>query len=287
VKDLKKAMKVGIPFLLVLVMLAPTMTKAAYNVAVGNSFTFEVVKSNWDITSGTNSSTGKGFEFEDVKYLEKEQFTIEVTAATAAQVDWDWTVGTETVSGYNDDWDLFGIALFLFYPMFSMLGGTWNQTAADMGPPVLLPVFFVDPVVFSEFFYERSNDTYVSTVFTDSEFIMNNIGGTFDNSSDIAVFEWHLDMTITVATDGINYSGTYTLIFAFDKITGATKGFYLDMDYSGTVDSISTTHILQQRVEQVGYNLPGVGFIPGFEWFVAFPALAILGTIAAIVRKRK
>jgi len=279
-------MKIGIPFLLVIIMLAPTMARADYNVAVGNSFTFDVVKSNWDISYGTNSSSGNGFEFEEVKYAEKTQFTVLVTAASTTDVDWDWTVGSETVSGYNDALDLFGIALYLFYPLFSVMAGTWNQTAADLGP-MILPVFFVDSYEFSEFFYQMSNETYVTSAFTDPEFIISSIGGTFDNSSDVAVFEWHLDMTITVATDGVNYGGTYTFIFAFDKTTGAMKGYYIDVDYSGTVDSYAAANKLVQRVEQVGYNLPGVRFIPGFEWFIALPAIAILGAIATIVRRRK
>ncbi|MEE9573247.1 MAG: choice-of-anchor S family protein, partial [Candidatus Neomarinimicrobiota bacterium] len=226
---MKKIVKLGIPILLVVILLAPTMSNGAYNVAVGNTFAFEAVKSNWTITRATNSSTGSGFEFEDVKYSERTAIIIQVTAASTTQVDWLWTVQAETVSGYNSGGDLFGLALYMFYPLLASLPSTWNQTALDLGPPILLPVFFVDPVEFSEFFYQMSNDTFVSTAFTDSEFIMNNIGGTFDNSSDIAVFEWHLDMTITIATDATNYSGTYTLIFAFDKITGATKGFYIDM----------------------------------------------------------
>ena len=280
-------MKIGIPVLLVVILIAPAMTKGAYNVAVGNTFTFEAVKSNWSLSRGTNSSTGSGFDFEDVKYPEKTKFTVEVTAASASDVDWNWTVGTETVSGQNDALDLLGFAIYMFYPLFLSISGYWNQTEADMGPPILLPVFFVDPIVFSDFFYELSNETFVSSVFSSSEFIMTNVGGTFDNSSDVAVFEWHLDMTITIATENIDYSGTYTLIFAFDKTTGATKGFYIDLDYSGTIDSISTSHSIEQRVELEGYNLPGVGFIPGFEWFIALPALAILSSIAVIVRKRK
>ncbi|MHA1121736.1 MAG: choice-of-anchor S family protein [Candidatus Heimdallarchaeota archaeon] len=284
---MKKIIKIGLPFLLVIVMLAPTMTKSAYNVAVGNSFTFDVVKSSWGITQGTNSSTGKGFEFEDVKYPEKTQFTIEVTAASASQVDWDWTVGTEVVAGHNDASDMFGLALFLFYPLFSTSSGTWNQTEADMGLPVLLPVFFVDPVALSDLYLEMSNDTYISTAFTDSEFIITNIGGTFDNTSTIAVFEWHLDMTLTVATDNINYGGTFTYIFAFDKTTGAVQGYYLSMDYSGTIDSIAVSNKFEQRVEQVGYNLPGVGFIPGFEWFLVIPAFALLVGLPIIIKRRK
>ena len=49
--------------------------------------------------------------------------------------------------------------------------------------------------------------------------------------------------------------------------------------------AVSIKHV--QRVEQVGYNLPGVGFIPGFEWFMVIPVFALLGGIAVVLRKRK
>ena len=68
VKDLKKLMKIGIPILLTVIMLSPTMVTADFNATVGNTFTYEVVKSEWDVTRGTNSSTGKGFSYEEKKY---------------------------------------------------------------------------------------------------------------------------------------------------------------------------------------------------------------------------
>ncbi|NPE07987.1 MAG: hypothetical protein GNW80_06880 [Asgard group archaeon] len=285
---MKKIMKIGIPILLIVIMLAPTMVKGNYNVAVGNSFTYDVVKSSWDVTAGANSASAKGFAFEEMNYAEKTQFIVEVTAASAAGVDWDQTVGSVTYAGSNGGSDLLGVFFYMFYPLLlaDISSVTWNQTEMDLGPE-LFPVYFVDPQLYSEFFYDFANDTYVTSSISDPEWVLTTIDGTFDNSSAIAVFEWHLDMTWTDAVSGHNYGGTFTFIFAFDKTTGATKGYYFDVDYSGQVDftAISIKHT--QRVEQVGYNLPGVGFIPGFEWFLVIPAFALLVGIPVIIKRRK
>jgi hypothetical protein len=279
-------MKISITILLVLVILAPTMTRGAYNVAVGNTFSYEAVKINWDIQLGTDSSSGTGFSIDETHYTDKSQFTVEVTAADSVHVDWDLVIGTDTIAGTNFALDGLYFVFALFMPLFYSLPSTWNQTAMDLGPE-LVPIFFVDISGMSDFFYELSNDTYVSTAFSDPEWLITNIGGTFDNSTNIAVFEWHFDMTWTDAVSGHNYGGTFTFIFAFDKTTGQMKGFYQDLNYSGQVDFTVQNVKFTQRFEEVGYNLPGVGFIPGFEWFIVIPALALLAGIPIIIKRRK
>jgi len=267
-------------------MLAPTMARADYNVAVGNSFTYEVVKSNWDITYGADSSTGKGFNYDEIKYTEKTQLTVEVTAASASSVSWDMDIGTDTYSGTNIALDGLFFLFVLFYPLLYSSMGTWNQTYMDLGPE-LIPIFFVDPQLMSDFFFELSNETYISTAFSTTDWIISNIGGSFDNTSTVAVFEWHFDTTLTNGPSGHNYGGTFTFIYAFSKTTGQMKGIYMDMDYSGQVDFTVTNIKMTHRVEEVGYNLPGVGLFPGFEWFMVIPAFAFLVGLPIIIKKRK
>ena len=280
-------MKVSIPFLLVIIMIAPTITKADYNVAIGNTFTFDVIKSNWDITYGTDTSFGEGFAFEEETYIEKTQFTVLVTDASISDVDWNMTIGSITEEGTNNPSDLGVITLYLFFPLFfGNYSGGWNQTEMDLGPQIL-PIFFVDITEFSEFFFLMANDTFVSECFYGTDWTISNMDGSFDNSSAIAVFEWHFDMTFTNAVSGHNYGGTFTMIFVFDKVTGAIKGYYLNVNYSGQMDFTAVTAILEQRVEQVGYNLPGVGFIPGFEWFMVIPAFALIIGLPIILKRRK
>jgi len=287
VNDLKKGLKIFFPIFFIAILLGTTTVKGDYNVAVGNTFKYDVVKSSWDITFGTNTSKGTGFNFKGVKYPVGTQFTVEVTAVSpTSSVDWDMTVGTETESGSNNLFDIIGIAFSLFLPVIFAggLSGSWNQTKIDLGP-YIFELFFVEPVSFSDFFYELSNETYVTESMSDTNFEFNNVYGAFDNSSTIAIFEWHFDISYT-NTDA-NFGGIYTFKLAFDKNTGQVKGQYFTFDYAGTVDGETFNYKFTQLVEDENYNMPGVGFIPGFEWFVTLPVLILLGSIAVIVRRRK
>ncbi|MCF2143750.1 MAG: hypothetical protein K9W42_08635 [Candidatus Heimdallarchaeota archaeon] len=284
---MKKGLKIFFPIFFIAILLGTTTVRGDYNVAVGNTFNYDVVKSSWNITFGTNTSQGTGFNFKDVKYPVGTQFTVEVTAVSpASSVSWDMTVGTETESGTNTLLDVIGIAISLFLPVFLAGGvsGTWNQTEIDLGPEIW-SLFFLEPVSFSDFFYMLSNETYVTESMSDTHFEFNNVYGAFDNSSTIAIFEWHFDITYT-DTDA-DYGGTYTFKIAFDKNTGQVKGQYFAFDYAGTIEGNTFNYKYTQLVEDENYNMPGVGFIPGFEWFITLPVLVLLGSIAVIVRRRK
>ncbi|NHJ40951.1 MAG: hypothetical protein FK731_13050 [Asgard group archaeon] len=280
-------MKIGIPILIVGMFLSMTIVRSDYNVAVGNTFNYDVGVSSWDVTLGTNTSSGAGFNFLDVKRAVGSTFEVEVTAVDPLSgVNWDMTLGTDTDSGSNTPFDGLGVIFLLILPVLfaESTVGSWDQADMDLGPE-LFSFFFIDPDTWEDFFYEISQEGFISSI-SDPDYEFVNVGGTFDNSSTIAVFTWHFDMTYTSV--GYDYSGTFVWMHAFDKNTGHMKGYYMDMDYSGTVAGESLTYKLEQKVEEVGYNLPAVGgFIPGFEWFIAIPALAVLGGVAIIIRKRK
>ncbi|MBN1330398.1 MAG: hypothetical protein JXA54_13070 [Candidatus Heimdallarchaeota archaeon] len=282
---MNKTLKVVLPLAFIAVFLSTTMVRAEYNVTVGNTFDYGVVASNWNISYGTQTSTGTGFQFLEANHVVGSNFEIEVlTVDTNLGVDWQMTLGTDVDTGSNSPFDAIGLVFILFLPLLLTMGTiSWNQTALDLGPEIM-SFFFLD-TGFSEVFYQLTNQTFVSSL-SESGYDFTNVYGTFQNSTNIAVFVWHLDMTISTSADTL--SGTYVWQIAYDQTTGQLKGYYIDLDYSGTLASQSITYKLEQKVEEVGYNLPGVGgFIPGFEWFIAVPALALLGGVAVIIKKRK
>jgi len=289
---LKKLVKLGIPLFIVVMLLGTTGVRADYNVTVGTIYTYDVVASTWILSDGTNSGSGTGFTFEDSQFAVGTQVEVEVLAASGSGIDYNETVGSEfDESSASPLGDALGMVLLLFFPILMGSGVlTWNQTQVEMGPE-LMGIYFLEPDALSDIFYELSNETFVSSNFDDPEFTFNQIGGHFDNTTTIAVFDWVLDMEYVNATEGTDYGGTFRLKIAFDTNTGQVKGYRFDMDYGGTVGGTSRLISMNQHVEEVGYNLGnffyGGGFIPGFEWFIALPVLAILGSIAVIVRKRK
>lgn len=283
---MKKEFKIILPLLVAALLFGSTMTQA-YGVSVGNTFTYEVEAASWDVTVDTNTSSGTGFNFLDVLRAVGTQFTVEVTAVTpATSVDWEMAIGTDTDTGESAPFDAIGIIFLMFFPMLIVESSimVWNQTQMDLGLE-LMTFFFADPVTFTGIFEAMVEEDIITTYYTGSEYNFDNVGGTFDQSTATAVFEWHFDMTYVNGSD--NWAGDFVWQYAYDKTTGQMKGNYMDIDYSGTMGGIDIVYKLEQRVEEVGYNLPNVSGLPGFEWFIAIPIVALLGGLTIIKKKRK
>jgi len=290
---LKQLLKFSLPILAIVMLLSTTIVQADYSVTVGATFTFEVIEASQTVNMGSNSGSGDGFLFEDHAFPVGQQILVEVTASSSSSVNYDVTVGTITDSTSSSGFgDIFFVVFTLVYPMLFTLGfSVWNQTAADSGPG-LWGVYFIDTIV-SDAFASLSNQTALDESFVNSgEIQFNKVGGHFDNTTSIAVFDWAYDTQITNTTSNTDFGGTYRWKLAFDKNTGVVKGWKMAVDYSGTVSGEVTEITMSQTVEQVGYDIGNFyfgagGFIPGFEWFIAVPALALLGGVAVIIKKRK
>lgn len=284
---MKKELKILLPLLVVALLFGSTMTQA-YGVSIGNTFTYDVEASSWDVTVDTDTSSGTGFNFLDVNRPVGSQFTVEVTDVTpATSVDWEMTLGTDTDTGSSAPFDAIGIIFLMFFPMLIVESSimVWNQTEMDLGLEIMT-FFFAEPTTFTGIFEQMVEENIVETYYTGTEFNFENVGGTFDQSSSTAVFEWHFDMTYVNGSD--NWAGDFTWQYAYDKTTGQMKGNNMDIDYSGTMGGIDIVYKLVQKVEEVGYDLPNVaGILPGFEWFIVIPIVAILGGFTIIRRKRK
>lgn len=288
---MKKTLKIILPLVLALTLIGSIMTQASYGVSIGETFTYDVEKSTWNITVDTDSSSGTGFNFLDVKRAVGTQFVVEVTAVDPFGVDWEMSIGTDIETGSNSPWDVLGIAFSLILPLLFSMGapGDFNQTEADLGISVS-SLFFVDAEGFSDVFYEFANtDMEVNITEEVPGINIDQIGGTFENTTSTAVFEWHLDASYTNATTDSDFSGTYVWQYAFDKTDGHMKGYYQKIDYSGTAGGIDFSYKVEQRVEEEGYNLPAVSAsgLPGFEWFIIVPAIALIGGVTIINKKRK
>ncbi len=289
---MKKLLKISLAILFASLFIGMSFVKADFAVTVGTVNTYEVNDSAWDFAIGSHTSTGTGYEFEDQKFAEGTQFTVTVDAATASQIGYTINVGTKSDTGATSGFDFLGLIIVMFYPLLlsSGLTGTWNQTESDLGPS-LMEMFFIEPTTANEFFYDMANTTFISSVFTDTEWTYSNIGGTFENDTDIAVFTWGLNAQYEIVASNTDFSGTYEFIYAYDQTTGEVKGYRLDLDYSGTVEGSLLNLALLQEVEMLGYNLPAGGLFPsgfiGIELYIAVPALALIGLLGAVIKKRK
>ncbi|MHA1220977.1 MAG: choice-of-anchor S family protein [Candidatus Heimdallarchaeota archaeon] len=290
---MKKLLKFSIPILAIAMLFSTTLVHADYAVTVGATFTYDVVESSQTIKSGSDVGGGDGFLFEDHAFAVGQQVVVEVTAETSTSVDYDATVGSVTDSSSSTGFgDALGVAFTLILPLLlPLMFAGWNQTAVDSGPG-LFGIFFMDTAM-CEFFEDLTNETALNEDFTDSgELDFKQVAANFDNSTTIAIFDWAFDLQITNASTNTDFGGTYRWKLAFDKNTGVVKGTKYSVDYTGTVDGTLLNVVMDQTMEQVGYDMGAYffgagGFIPGFGWFIVIPALSLVAGIAVIIRKRK
>jgi len=274
-------------------LFSTTLVHADYAVTVGSTFTFDVVESSHTINMGSDAGGGDGFLFENHAFAVGQQVVVEVMAETSSSVDYEATVGSVTDSATSTGFgDAFGVVFAMVLPMFiTMVYSSWNQTAVDAGPG-LYSFYFMDTLM-SEMFYEITNQTLLDEEFTDSgEFAYTQVAANFENSTSIAVFDWAYDIQITNSSTNTDFGGTYRWKLAFDKNIGVVKGWKIAIDYTGTIEGELVEIIMDQLVEQVGYDIGSFffgagGFIPGFGWFIVIPALSLVAGIAVIFRKRK
>ena len=173
-----------------------------------------------------------------------------------------------------------------------MVGGTWDQAAVDMGPS-LWGEFFLDPIMTEAMYEFANNQTALDEMINDedfSEITFKKFQGVFENSTDIAVFDWACDFEMVNSTTNTDYGGKYRWKIAFDQTTSWVKGWRLYLNYDGTFEGQLIEVEWNQLVQQQGYTLGKfaikTGLFPGFEWFLIFPALGLLA-LPVIIKRRK
>jgi len=283
---MNKLFKASFSIILISVLLGSTTSRAAYGVIVGQSFDYEVVASSWEILFGTNSSSGTGFSFLDTTQAVGTQFEVEVTQVETSSVDWNLTIGIDTITGSNTQFDVFSIIMLIVMPALIVDQSPidWNQTEMDQGIEII-ELFFLDPTQVWDTFYDLSQDDIITDLEENPEWNFEDVGGYFYTQLNIAVFEWCFDGTYTNSTD--IFSGDYTFQIAYDASTGQVKGIYYDIDYSGTLNGESIIYKTEHKFEEVGYNLPIIPTIPEFKWFIALPIVATLSCIVVFRRRNK
>ncbi len=297
--NLKKLFNISLTILFVSLFLGMSFVKGDYAVLVGTVNTYDVNDSAWDFVSGPNSSSGTGFQFEGQKFAVGTQVSVTVDAAAVDQIDYTVDVGIKSDTSTTSSFVFLELGLMLFYPILlsSVLPDTWNQTEIDLGTN-LMEIFFVDPTQANDFFYDFTNTTFVSSEISDLEWTFTEIGGTFEIDNNIAVFDWTLNAQNKNATANTNFSGTYSFIFAYDETTGEVMGHKIDLDYSGTTKGSLLDLDFLQEIEMFDYDLPYEIISPepnttetfssvivGFEWLITIPALALMGSLSAILKR--
>jgi hypothetical protein len=230
-------------------------------------------------------------------YDEGTSFTVNVTDVVPLDsVSWNLTVGTTDYEWQNDDSDLLQIQLLLFdiLPHVVSFASSWSQEAVDLGPTVQFLFFFDisdDTINFFNFF---ANSTFWSLgAASDPRISFTQVGGNFDDSGIVAVFDWLVDGTITYSTPyNFEIEGSERLKIAFDMSTGVLQGYRLELDYKGVIEGQNFEMKLNQEVTINGYTLPAFYYdkpagLPGFEWYLPIIAFSAIIMVSVILKKKK
>ncbi|NHJ84860.1 MAG: hypothetical protein FK734_05325 [Asgard group archaeon] len=268
------------------------IVKGDFNLTVGTIYNYEVINSYWDKKVGDQSSSGTGFRYDQTKYPSTTQISTKVTSVNPMDVHYNLSIGMDTYEAYDSYLEIVGIDLLCQHPLL-MARSTpdeWNQTREDLGI-FLFNIFFTEPSTFGEQLDYISNDTAISTFFTYTEIVDSHIEGYFDDSTDIAVFDWVMNMHYINGSVNTNFQGEQYIKLAYNKNNGYLMGFKWSYNYYGNISGINCSLNWYHQIELVGYDLSEFYFVSpwvlSIEWFVIIPLVVIFGVFCKYKRKIK
>ncbi len=303
---LKKVLKIALPLLVVGLFLSASFAKANFGVNVGDIFTFDVIANERSVTLGANSATADGYEIDGHAFAAGTSVEIEVLEFDDSFIN---TTIYEIRSGsyYENDtsstfaFQFSGILTIVFPILITYLyldEALWNQTEAEELASLGINPFVEPETATWDLFKDFAAELQTGTSLISDPALQNlTLNAEYTDSVSEFLFEayfgGHYTDTFSNGTHSFiqDYTIDHHFQFAINKANGVVKGHRIVGTLSGNTNGTVLEMDYDNHVELAGYNLPklqfGGGFIPGFEWFIALPAIAFLGLIAVIIRKRK
>ncbi|MHA1211885.1 MAG: choice-of-anchor S family protein [Candidatus Heimdallarchaeota archaeon] len=280
-------MKLQIIAIFMTCFLGFSFVTADFSVTVGNVYTYEVIRSQQRLVAGGNIGEGTGLMFGGNPYPVGLTFTIEVVSTTATSVDWEIDVNGTTAINSNSAAHTASLDSFLFLPYHYYGGiGTWDQAEVEMGPVIVFPLFFLEPTAFGAAFQDY-HDT-VTDITPMSYWVFNDIYANYDDSNQVAVFDWAFNAIFNDTGCNMYFVGTFYATIAYDQTTGVLMGYNFEHEYYGWIGVNSLEIVTTQQIELEGYDLNELLYSPGlgFDWLIAIPTLGVVGIVGTIIRKR-
>lgn len=291
-----RKMKFFVSLMMIGLFLCKAFVQSDYQVSIGETFTYTVNNSYWNIKLGSNSSIVSKFELGSDSYPIGTSFEVEVTNVTYEEVCWNLTTGTNVYSSNNDPGDLGKIHGFLFYlRSYAFIFATgWYQDVVDRGPRISTLFFLnTDEYPIFDFFRNHVDSSYLTSEYTWTNNVFRQIEGHFDESGALAIFDWVLDGSFEYTSpSSVHVDGSERFKIAFDKTTGVLQGYRIELNCTGVVENQNYEMNMNQEVCRESYNLPEFHFkkpdrlIPGFEWYIPLIVFVAVTITATIHRKR-
>jgi hypothetical protein len=292
---LKKILKFLIPLLLASVLIAPMPVKGNYQQSAGQSFTYDIVKADIDLTYGGNSASGSGFVLDGTQYGVGTQIEVYVLAVDpASYVNFDVSVGVDSEVGSSDlISDIIWLALVMIYPIFLADGygliGDWGsiQPLVIEGLGLIMAPFWDTAYLAAlEELVEPDSIDEFNTI-TGMEDLT--VKGKYKEQGGNVIFDWMLK-------GKTGFTGAYTTDFdlehqlkiVYDQTTGVLQGVRMLSTMVGTHSGTSMDLSIEYLQEIEGYDMDDFAInLPGFGWFITLGTLGILAIPHIIKRNRK
>ena len=291
--NMKKIVRVILAFSLIGIFVGIGSVRGAYQVDIGDIYTYDIVESEISFIYGAISGSGGGYQVSDGHFQSGTSVTVEITDVDVDYVSVEIAGGTKTedVTVSSSMYDMMSyIALYL----------VWVQDEIDSIDPsdaehgVGLMDFWVADTDYVEaglgFFTSGSFTSSISEI---PNFTANEQGAKVETSGSSIIFDWILSGSIVDAGTNTDYSGTALYKIAFDTTTGVLQGYHFIIGMDGLWEGKMFTIHLSQKVEKAGCNLPDfvfgnkTGFISEHGWQITFVAITGLSLIILIFIRRK
>ena len=128
---MKKAVKIALPLLLIGMMITTLTSNGVYIVTVGNTFVYDVLESNMNVTYGINDTSNQGYELEDHFFPVGSSGTLNVTQVLATVVNYNMSAGAYTEEKYVSSTDIWTLIFYTYSPIwFAKMISVyeWNAT---------------------------------------------------------------------------------------------------------------------------------------------------------------
>ncbi|NHJ87339.1 MAG: hypothetical protein FK734_17880 [Asgard group archaeon] len=302
---MKKAIKILLPLMIIgLLVTANSGLAETYGVAIGNTYTYDVVASNVAITVGTESASASGYTLGSTHFDEGTSVTVNVTAVGTTDVDYDIISGAASESEVSSTLSLAFTTIFygVLFPLLFGIATTieFNTTEASEDPGILMIPFVSNETDTFDSYIDMANDIQAGPTTTGTELGNLVMNATYTDEPDEFFFEFYMGGNYiyndTIGTDYI-YSDMdieHHYQFAYQKTTGVMLGIRVESEITGTNNGTAVDINVLQHTELDGYNLPNYAFhggptwpFPGFEVVIAITAIGSVALAAVLIRKRK
>ncbi|MHA1123004.1 MAG: choice-of-anchor S family protein [Candidatus Heimdallarchaeota archaeon] len=272
---MKKIIKISFVILIMSSFLLAQNTQGAFMVSVGDQVKFKLLDSEISVEFGSLAEAFPGFLVNNTLVDIGTSFKLNVEEITATELDWNSTIGTNTMFGtcpldisvaYSDIAMLLtGYNLMMLYdPMDIYTTGEIDAEYLDifMFPP------FVDTAPITWTMFETiitDQSSFLGSIFPFAPEI--NSDATFSDANDTMSAWWYFDFTVLMSPSPLmEITVMNDITFSYEMTTGILQEVIIDFQYNGTMDTSEFTVEMDQHLIQSDQS-DFVEFLDDYKWY--------------------